>query len=160
MRRMWTAITLMALAGMAQAAPKYFVQADVVRGAPGAQGAVCVSNSVFYPGEHVVWRAQVFDMATGKALTEAQVKAAGLILTATLDNGVKSTLNYEAHGAKKDLFWAGGWQTTAKTPTGTLKWTVTAKDKAGNTASFQPIGQDAGLAVLTVAAAKPASTTK
>lgn len=159
MRRLWTAVSVMALVGVAQAAPKYFVQADVVRGAPGAQGAVCVANSVFYPGEQVVWRAKVFDTTTGKELTEAQVKAAGLVLTASLDNGAKATLNYVPHGSngKMDLFWAGGWQTTGKTPTGTLKWTVTARDKAGNTATFQPIGQDVGLAVLTIAA-KPATT--
>ena len=65
MRRLWTAVSVMALVGVAQAAPKYFVQADVVRGAPGAQGAVCVANSVFYPGEQVVWRAKVFDTTTG-----------------------------------------------------------------------------------------------
>lgn len=149
------ALSLLLLAGAACAAPaRYMVQADVVRGAPGAQGAVCVANSVFYPGESVVWRVRVSDAATGKPLTAAQVKQLGVTAQVKLDNGVTQALNFEGHppsGKNAEYFFAGGWQTTAKTPTGTLKWTAVVKDKAGNTATFEPIGQNVGLAALTIA---------
>lgn len=156
--RIAATLGIFALISAAQAAaPKYTLQADVVRGAVNAQGAVCVQNSVFYPGEGIVWRVNVMDAATGKTLTPAQVKAAGLTVAIKVDNGVIKQLEYLPHpptGDNQQWFFAGAWQTVEKTPTGTLKWTATARDKAGNTATFSPIGQDMGLAALTIAPKK------
>lgn len=151
------------LLGLAQAAaPKYLVQADVVRGAPGAQGAVCVANSVFYPGEAIVWRVKVSDALTGKQLTPDQVKNQGVTVTIKVDNGVTKTLNFEGHppgGKNPEYFFAGQWETKPTTPAGTLKWTATVKDKSGSTVVFQPIGQNVGLAVLTITPKLPAPKT-
>src|SRR6056297_828164 len=73
------------LASVAFAAPAYFVQADMLRGADGAMGEVCVPNSVFHPGESVVFRAYVFDGETGELLDAAQIEERGLSVTVILD---------------------------------------------------------------------------
>lgn len=146
----------------ALAAPKYFIQADVVRGSAGAQGAVCVANSVFFPGEQVVWRAVVFDLATQARLSEEQIKQLGLAVTVTLENGANLNMRYGLHppdpnAPKREAFWSTSYQIPADAPVGTLKWSMTAKDKDGNTGAFTPIGQDVGLAVLTIAKAQAAA---
>lgn len=156
------ALALGFLSLTALAAPKYFLQADVVRGSAGAQGAVCVANSVFFPGEQVVWRAIVFDTATQTRLSEEQIKQLGLVVTVALENGTNLSLRYGLHppdpnAPKREAFWSGSYQISADAPLGTLKWSMTAKDKDGNTGAFTPIGQDVGLSVLTIAKAQAAA---
>jgi len=55
-----------------------------------------------------------------------------------------------------DTYWAGSYFIKGDHPTGTLPWTVTVTDAAGNTVNFTPIGQNNGLSVLTIAEKAPA----
>ena len=57
-----------AIASFAFAQPDYFVTADMVRSAQGAMGPVCVPNSVFHPGERIIFRAIVVDAETGEEM--------------------------------------------------------------------------------------------
>lgn len=150
----------LAFATAAFAAPAYFIQADIVRGAVGAQGAVCVPNSVFMQGEEVVWRAYVYDATTGEKLTQDDIDSRGVKVFGELEGGVKAPLTYEPHppGADKtELYYAGAWSIPADFPTGNYKWSVAVEDSAGNTASYEPMGQSVGLGVLDILAA-PATT--
>ena len=86
MRRWLIVTSLLALGSMALAqAPTYFVKADMVRGAQGAQGPVCVPNSVFFNGEMIVFRAVVYDAATGEELKSDEVNARGITATVYMD---------------------------------------------------------------------------
>lgn len=157
--RILLSLFTMALLAVASAATGYFVQADVVRGARGEpQGRVCVANTVFYPGEQIVWRAYVYDASTDERLTQEQIEARGITVTATLGNEVSVPLNFTPHPPgdtpNKELFWAGGWQIPADYPTGMFEWTVEVQDEAGNTAVFEPIGHKIGLGSLTIVPAQ------
>ncbi|HRP48077.1 MAG TPA: c-type cytochrome [Trueperaceae bacterium] len=150
----------MLAASGAWAKSAYFVQADVVRGAVGAMGAVCVANAVFNQGEEIVWRAYVYDSATGDLLTQADIDAKGVKVYGELDSGVKVPLNYGAHPPGQDKteeYYAGAWQIPADYATGAYQWTVTVEDSAGNTATYEPMGHTIGLGGLTIVA--PAAAT-
>lgn len=147
----------LALAAAASAAPAYFIQADIVRGALGAQGAVCVPNAVFMQGEEIVWRAYVYDATTGEKLTQDEIDARGVKVYGEIETDAKAELTYEPHppGADKtEVYYAGAWSIPADFPTGNYKWSVAVEDSAGNTASYKPMGQSVGLGVLNILAAQ------
>lgn len=146
---------LLALAlSTALAAPGYFIQADTVRGAIGAQGAVCVAATVYHPGEQVVWRAYVYDAESGERLTQEQIEERGITVTAHLETGEQAQLNFLPHpgpdAPNVDWFWAGGFVVPEDYPTGTVSYTLEASDDEGATGTFAPIGQDLGLNILTI----------
>lgn len=146
-------LVLGVLAQAAWAAPAYFVQADMVRAAEGAMGEVCVPNSVFHPGESIVWRAYVFDGETGERLDAAAIAERDVTVTASLDTGESFELHYAPHppGAEvTDEYWTYGWAIPAEHPSGLFAWTVTVSDAAGAEVQFAPIGQDVGLPNLTI----------
>ena len=160
--RLLPAVTLaLALTGAnALAAQKYYISTDTVRGAAGAQGAVCVANAVFFPGEQIVWRAIVFDAATHKALSAEQIKDLGIRVNIAMDNGVNLNMRIGLHppdpkAPKRELFWSVNYMVPPTAPIGTIKWNMSVADKDGNTGSYTPIGQEAGLNLLTIA--KPAA---
>ncbi len=138
----------------AAAGPLYYLNVDLVRGAEGApQGAVCVPNSVFLPGESMVWRAKVYDSATGAELTAAQVEELGISIAISISDGQNLDLHYAGHppGANLDYYFTNHLIIPDDEPAGTLTWTATAKDSKGNSATFEPVGQKAGLGLLTIA---------
>lgn len=132
----------------------YFVQADIVRGAEGApKGPVCVANSVFFPGESIVWRAKIFDSTTGQELTADQITELGITISVALGDNQTIDLHYGGHppGENLDYYFTNHMVIAADAPIGTLSWTLTATDAQGNTATFEPVGQKAGLGMLTIA---------
>jgi len=144
----------------AWAAPKYYIAADIVRGGIGAQGAVCVANTVFYPGESIVWRAVVFDAATHTQLSDEQVKKLGIRVSVALDNGTNLNMRLGLHppnpkAPKRDLFWSANYPVAVTAALGNIKWSMTTTDSEGNTGNYSPIGQNADLNLLTIA--KPAA---
>lgn len=154
MRRTVAVVVMAWMASMALASSPYFVQMDTVRGSVAPQGAVCVANTVFVPNEQVVFRAYVFDAATGERISADAVADRGVRVTVEIDNGVEVALNYIPHppgeAPQKDTFWAGGWVVPADAPMGTLTWRLVVTDDAGNRAEFTPIGQAVGLNLLTI----------
>jgi hypothetical protein len=137
-------------AASAQSKPlPYRIYADVVA------ARVCVPRSIFNPGDTIVWRGEVDD-ASGVRLTAAQIKALGIVATINLKDGTKLPLSFGVHppfpnAPATDLYWAVAWFVKPDHPTGTLPWTMTVSDAAGNTATFTPIGQSNGASVLTLA---------
>lgn len=153
-------IVLVAVLAATAFANTDFVQMVMIRGGTGAKGPVCVSNTVFQPGEQVVWQAYVYDAVTGIRVTPNEIQDRGIRLEVTLDNGNTVGFAYGAHppnvsSSSQDHFWTGSWKIPADAATGTYNWTLTVTDGAGHHDSFTPIGQGVGLNQLTVA--KPPS---
>lgn len=140
--------------------PVYRVTADVVTsgvGPPGVQGVGCVNQTVFFPGDRIVWRAVVADGQSGQPLTQAQIEARGVHVVVTTSDGTKLEMHLHPHppppnAPAHSLYWSVSTGIPATHPTGTLKWTVAVSDKDGHGVTFAPIGQDAGITVLTIAA--------
>lgn len=171
--RIFIGIAVAALAAMcaaapalAQTAPNLNVQADIVTGAvngPGVQGAICVSQSVFFPGSTVIFRAVVAD-GSGTPLTGDQLKARGVKVVVTTGEGATIPLVYEVHppmnipAPARENYFAAAYHISDSHPTGMLPWSLTVTDNAGHTLKFKPIGDNPGNGVLQIAAkAAPAA---
>ncbi len=147
MRKTFGALAvLVALAAISIASaqgPVYSVNADVVRGSKNAVGPTCVLTPEFKTGEQIVWRAVVYDAATGTELTPEEVAAKGIKVTATLENGDTFDMEYGQHPKDPPQIWlfVGAWSIPPVYPTGTLKYDITVTDNAGNTVTWSPIGQ-------------------
>ena len=138
------------LAAQAQSKPlAYRVTADVVA------ARVCIPRSTFNPGDTIIWRAEVADLS-GVRLDAAKIKALGITGVVTLKDGTKIPLAFGVHppfpnAPATDTYWGGAYYVKPEHPTGSMPWTVTITDAAGNVVNFVPIGQANGLSVLTIA---------
>ena len=142
------------------------LNADVVTSArqgKGVQGAICVQQSVFAPGDTIIFRAVVTD-ANNVPLTQDQLTQRGVKVVVTTGEGATIPLVYEQHPPpnipvpKHDLYFAAAYPISHEHPTGTLTWTAVATDTAGHSITFAPIGQVTGVTVLQIVAkADPAS---
>lgn len=162
MRKLTLVLLMSVLGSLALAqAPTYFVKADMVRGAQGAMGPVCVPNSVFFNGEMIVFRAVVYDAATGEELKFDQVQERGITATVVMDGREPAQMffpppsNGEAQEGQEGPppgadFFRGPWAIPADFPAGTYNWHIEVSDAAGNTAEFQPIGAAVGLNPITI----------
>jgi hypothetical protein len=151
---------LPAQAQTAPAAAPLHVMADVVTGArngKGVQGAICVQQSVFFPGDWVIFRAVVSD-ANGTPLTGDQIAQRGVKVSVKTAEGATFPLNYGPHPPPEvpvpqhDNYFVAAYHIAADHPTGNLPWTLTVTDAQNRTLTFNPIGQTAGVAVLQIAA--------
>ncbi|MGH2390339.1 MAG: hypothetical protein ACRDIE_19225 [Chloroflexota bacterium] len=137
----------------------YVIQADFVLGAKGLppKADACIANAVFHPGQQIVWRARIYDSATGKVVAPGQVKKLGLTATVVLKSGKKFAMMNIPHPpqAKKQVFyWTAAWVVSKTYPFGPLVWTINAKDSSGGSTTFAPIGQDVGVPSIIIAPAK------
>lgn len=143
----------------------YRIFADVVTsgvGRPGVQGLNCVTQTVFFPGDAIVFRAVIADGPTGTPLTAADVARLGLVAAVSLSDGSKVPLKLGFHppppnAPAHNTYWSGSIRMPADHPTGTLKWTLTVTDNKGHSVAFVPMGQDNGETVLTIAQKAPAA---
>jgi hypothetical protein len=157
-----------AAAQTAPAAGPLTVSADVVtsaRNGKGVQGAICVQQSVFFPGDWVIFRAQVAD-ATGKPLTAEQIAQRGVKVSVKTAEGATFPLQYGPHPPpdvpvpQHENYFVAAYHIAQDHPTGNLPWTLTVTDAQNRTVTFTPIGQGAGVAVLQIAARAPAAPAK
>lgn len=124
----------------AQAAPpRYFFEADTVRGVPptGPTGAPCVLSSQFRHKEQVVWRVRVLDAKTGKPVDDKGLKS----LVVELSDGQKVPMRYGPHpnrGPQTDHFWSTSWSIPDAYPTGSFSFKVVATNKQGKATSWEP----------------------
>jgi hypothetical protein len=133
------------------AQPAFRVMSDIV-----AEG-ICVHQSVFAPGDTIIWRAEVQD-DDGVPIAADAIKARGITAVVTLSDGTTFALRPpDAHAPASEVFWAVPWHVPLHHRMGTLPWTLTVTDRSGGKTVFTPIGQAAGAAVLTIAK-KPATT--
>ena len=165
MRKLFVLLVLGAFGSLAAAQePAYFVKADMVRGAEGAMGAVCVPNSVFFNGEMIVFRAVVYDAATGEELGFEEIQERGITATVHMDSVEPMPMFFPPPGGAPEGeeaedgpppgadFFRGPWAIPAEFPSGMYGWTVQVQDAQGNTAEFTPIGASAGLPSLIIQA--------
>ena len=157
MKRFFVACVLVfGLSHVFAQAPTYFVHADMVRGAQGAQGAVCVINSVFHAGEWVIFRAVVYDAATGEELKHDAIAELGLTARVVVDGLDAIEMFYpplDASAPPAMYFFRGPWAIPADFAMGEYRWNVEVSDAAGNVVTFAPIGQEVGLSSITILAA-------
>lgn len=135
--------------------PTYFVHADMVRGAQGAMGAVCVINSVFYPGEWIIFRTIVVDAATGEELRHEAIAELGLQAKVVIDGVTEIDMFYPPEDAAMPpdmYFFRGPWTIPDDFAMGEYRWNVIVSDAAGNEVTFAPIGQAVGLSAITILA--------
>jgi hypothetical protein len=160
--------TLPAAAQSAPGAAPLRVSADVVtsaRNGKGAQGVLCVQQSVFFPGDWVIFRAQVSD-ANGVPLTADQIAQRGVKVSVATAEGAKLSLEYGPHPPPNvpvpshALYFVAPYHIAQEHPTGSLPWTLTVSDNQNHTVTFTPIGQAAGVAVLQIAAKADSASSK
>jgi hypothetical protein len=130
---------LVATANAQTVKPRYFFEADTVRGVPdtGPTGAPCVLNSQFKHKEEIVWRVRVLDAKSGKPVDDKGLKS----LTVELADGQKIAMHYGDHpnrGPKTDHFWSIGWTIPESYPTGSFGYKVVATDKQGHSTEWTP----------------------
>lgn len=106
-----------------------FVDADTVST---AKATTCWLMNRFHPGDKVLFRAKVFDGATGNVLTNKDLKS----VVVGLPNGQNLPATYGNH--KTDNFWAIAWTVPADYQTGTINYTVTATSNQGATGQWVP----------------------
>ncbi len=96
----------------------------------------CVKSGLFTRGQHIVWRMEVVDTATGKILTGDDATA-----KLKLPNGEEFTLRYARHGtpggdALASWFWTAAWDVPMDYPLGVLDYKVTVTTKSGKEVTF------------------------
>ena len=98
----------------------------------------CALKSRYKRGEPVGFRVFVQDPLTGKREESAQLvhlNYAGKMLDLPM--------RYRATAAQPERqFWVAKWVVPADAPTGIIRYTVTATDKAGRTGEFKPFDVD------------------
>lgn len=157
LRKSLVFVAMVVLAHAFAQAPAYFVHADMVRGAQGAQGAVCVANAVFYPGEWVIYRMKVYDAATGEEMTHEAIAERGITARVVVDGVGTIDMFYpprEEGTPPAMYFFRGPWAIAADQPPGEYRWNIEVSDAEGNMVTFSPIGQGIGLSSITIMASQ------
>lgn len=98
-----------------------YVTGDIVLGTQGSPD-ICVLRSRYAPGERVVWRADIIDPSTGKAVEDADV-------TVYVSNGQTFKMKYGPHGQTepKPKFYTVGWTVPDNATPQTLSYSIEAK---------------------------------
>lgn len=121
-------------------------------------GPVCVPNSVFFGGERIIFRAIVYDAATGEQLSFDQIQELGITATVHIDGVEPIDMFYpppEAFGAPDGPppgteYFRGPWGIPVDYAPGMYGWGITVTDAQGNAVDFTPIGASAGLNDITI----------
>jgi hypothetical protein len=156
------ASTTVAAPVSAQSTAPFRVVADTVTSGnnPGVQGVPCVNETVFFPGDVVVFRAVVADGPSGTPLTAAEVTSRGITAVVTTSEGRTIPMRFGMHpppnvqAPRRAPYWSGTMPIPRDHATGTLPWSITVTDSQGAKTTYSPIGQDAGVSVLTIAEKK------
>ncbi len=131
---------------------KLFLMVDMVQGSgnltgDAAKARSCVLNSRFPRNSEIVWRARVFDPASGdladdKALSGVQVKLA---------NGKSFDMKYAPHPKDPpgEAYWTASWKVPKDQATGTLNYSVVASDSKGRAGEFKPYNIPTSLLTIT-----------
>ncbi len=142
----WAATNFEAAAQDGQA---FVIVSDVIRGSQGnPTGPSCVETSVFQRGEQVVWRAVVYDAATGEALnTPEAVADRGLTMSVTPEGQGAIDMGHGPHPpasrnpAPEDViyYWTGTWE-IPPVVSGRLKYTIVVEDGNGGQGVMEVAG--------------------
>jgi hypothetical protein len=114
---------------------KLIVYGDMAMFLPPGNPENCLLRNRFKRGDPVGFRMFVADPSTGKREESAQ-------LVVHLNVGGKTVdipMRYRATAAQPEReFWVAKWVVPPDTPTGIVRYTVTATDKYGRTGEFKP----------------------
>src|SRR5216110_649262 len=95
----------------------------------------CILRNRFKRGEPVGFRMFVADPSTQKREESAQLVVHVSVAGKTVD----IPMRYRATAAQPEReFWVAKWVVPQDTPTGIIRYTVTATDKYGRTGEFRP----------------------
>jgi hypothetical protein len=114
---------------------KLIVYGDMALFQPPGHPENCILRNRFKRGEPVGWRMFVADPSTGKREESAQLVVHVNVTGRTID----IPMRYRATAAQPEReFWVAKWVVPQDTPTGIIRYTVTATDKYGRTGEFKP----------------------
>ena len=139
-----------AKAGAGPGPAKLFMAVDMVLGSknvPADKKAIgCTLTSRFPRNSQMVWRARVFDPATGdpiddKAMNKVEVKLAN-------GEAVDAVFGPHPKDPPGETFWTASWVIPKDHPTGTLTYQVTATDKTGRSGEWKPFSTAPSLPII------------
>ena len=114
---------------------KLIVYGDMAMFLPPGNPENCLLRNRFKRGDPVGFRMFVADPSTGKREESAQLVVHLNVSGKTLD----IPMRYRATAAQPEReFWVAKWVVPADTPTGIIRYTVTATDKYGRIGEFKP----------------------
>lgn len=148
----------------APATPRYLIlRGDTVRSPEGLTDEQktflsCVQQSRFPVSSRIVWRFEVLDSFTNKAMDDKQLKTVEL----GLPDGKTSAFKYGPHGGTKEnpaaFFWTAGFSIPANYPTGTFNYKINAVSNEGLTGTYLPDVFKVPAAYLTIVPASLRAT--
>jgi hypothetical protein len=117
---------------------RLFIQADTVLGGANlaSDESSCVQESQFERNEEIVWRAKVFDAATGQPLDDSALSSVEVKLA---DQTLTMKYGDHPHSNPTDSFWTVSFTIPADYPTGALSYTVVATAADGRTGEFDEL---------------------
>ena len=114
---------------------KLIVYGDMAMFLPPGNPENCLLRNRFKRGDPVGFRMFVADPSTGKREESAQLVVHLSVAGKTVD----IPMRYRATAAQPEReFWVAKWVVPQDTPTGIVRYTVTATDKYGRTGEFKP----------------------
>ena len=114
---------------------RLIVYGDMAMFLPPGNPENCLLRNRFKRGDPVGFRMFVADPSTGKREESAQLVVHLVVAGKTLD----IPMRYRATAAQPEReFWVAKWVVPPDTPTGIVRYTVTATDKYGRTGAFKP----------------------
>ena len=114
---------------------KLIVYGDMALFQPPGHPDNCILRNRFKRGEPVGWRMFVADPSTSKREESAQLVVHLTVAGKTFD----IPMRYRATAAQPERqFWVAKWVVPEDTPTGIIRYTVTASDKYGRSGEFKP----------------------
>ena len=119
----------------AQGQGRLIVYGDMAMFVPPGNPENCILRSRFKRGDPVGFRMFVADPSTGRREESAQLVVHVNVAGKTID----IPMRYRATAAQPEReFWVAKWVVPQDTPTGIVRYTVTATDKYGRTGEFKP----------------------
>jgi hypothetical protein len=130
----------------AQPVGPYTMYMEVIASGPGETGMVtapgCILDGVFKRGMKLVWRFEVYDMATGVRVTDRD----GAQVMMNLPDGSTIPARFEQRGGGPNggpppdapWTWVAVWYIPADYPLGPVNYSVTVTSAAGVTGTMMP----------------------
>jgi hypothetical protein len=122
---------------------RLIIWGDVVNFNPQGTPNECTAQSRFRRGERIGFRMTAIDGGTGEtentAVLTAHVRYAGKTVDVPMRfRGGGQPYPQKAYLRAPNEMWTGGWEVPADAPIGMISYTVTATDRFGRKATYQP----------------------